>query len=105
MRYVVDAGRTIEADALPACEHFGAVAAFAQAGIRRLCGGEKAAGCRQSAARRRLRNGVGVPAPACDSPKDRVGAIARGRGAAFAAIGGLLKRAAACGGRAIGVKL
>ncbi len=51
---VADAGRTFKIDALPAGEHFGAAAAFAEAGVRRLRRRETAA-CGQRAAGRILR--------------------------------------------------
>src|SRR6267378_8030872 len=44
MRNVVDAGRAGETDALPAGEHFRAIAASAEAGVRRVRCGEAAAG-------------------------------------------------------------
>src|SRR5712692_9279986 len=67
MRDVVDAGRAGEVNALPAGEHFRAIAAPAQAGVRRVRGGEEAPRGWQGLARRGLRNGLGVSDAARDS--------------------------------------
>src|SRR5712691_11127535 len=90
MRDVVDAGRTDEADALPAGEHFRAVAAPAQAGIRRIRGGEEAPRRWQSLARRGLRNGLGVSGAARDSQEVRGCALAERQKTTFRATGGSL---------------
>src|SRR5437899_1371344 len=42
MRDLADAGRTGKADALPASKHLGAVAPSAEAGVRRIHGGQAA---------------------------------------------------------------
>src|SRR5580704_12335498 len=67
MRDVVDARRTREADALSAGEHLRAVAPFAQAAVWRIRGGKAAEGGGCVLARRRFRNGVGIPTPPSDS--------------------------------------
>src|SRR5260370_37549526 len=90
MREGVGAGRAGETDALPAGAHFRAIAAFADAGIWRIRGGEKPARRGQGLARRRLRNGLGVSAQARDSQEGRGSALAERQKATFSATGGLL---------------
>ena len=92
---VADAGRTFKIDALPAGEHFGAAAAFAEAGVRRLRRRETAACGGTDFARRRFRNGMGIPAEARHPQEARRRAIAGRRTETRVAAGGLLNRA--CG--------
>src|SRR6267378_2638376 len=90
MRNVVDAGRAGETDALPAGEHFRAIAALAQAGKWRLRGGEETTHRGQGAARRGFWDGLGISAQARDSPQVRECSRACRRNAVFPANGGLL---------------
>jgi len=91
VRNVAHAGRAGQADALPAGKHFRAVAALAQAGVRRIRGGEKAARRGQVLARRRLRNDLGVSAQARDSQEICGSALAERQKATFSATGSSLK--------------
>src|SRR5258708_6048289 len=93
MRNVADTGGAFKIDALPAGEHFGAAAALAKARIRRLRGGEAPACGRTDLARRRLWDGVGVPAQARRSQEDGHGAVAKRWAKTLFAAGGLLNRA------------
>src|SRR2546425_7753792 len=95
VRNVADAGRTFKIDALPAGEHFRATAAFAEAGIRRLCGREAAACGGTGLAWRRFRDRMGIPAQTRHSQEVRRCAIARRWKETLVAAGGLLNRA--CG--------
>src|SRR5713226_7979411 len=92
MRNVVDAGRAGQADALPAGEYLRAIAAPAQAGVRRICGGEAAPRFGQSLARRGLRNGLGVSDQADDAQEVRGSAFAGRQKATFSATRSLLNR-------------
>src|SRR5260370_842397 len=91
MRNVVDAGRTRETDPLPAGKHFRAVAAPAKAGVRRVRCGEEDAGSGRGAARRRLWNGVGIPAPSRDSQEHAGNSPSQRWREGFAATRGALK--------------
>src|SRR5229473_2521570 len=92
MRDVVDAGRAGETDALPAGEHFRAVAASAKAGVRRVCRREEAARGRRNLARGGLRHGLGVSDQARDSQEVGECALAGRWKATFASTGSLLNR-------------
>jgi len=81
-----------KADALPAGEHFRAVAARAQAGVWRIRGGEAATRSGPWFAWPGLWNGVGVSAPARDSQEIRERSRACRRNAALPANGGSLNR-------------
>jgi hypothetical protein len=67
MRNVADARRTRETDALPAGEHLRAVAAFAEAAVRRVRGGQTAESRGCGFTRRGLRSGMGIPDQAFNS--------------------------------------
>src|SRR5712692_2255524 len=93
MRDVVDAGRAGETDALPAGEHFRAVAAPAQAAVRRVRGAEAPASTGQVLARRGLRYGLGVSAETKHSEDSCSEADLTGQCSAGHACSGVLNRA------------
>src|SRR5260370_23180315 len=95
MAKVGDARRAFKADGVPGGESFRATAAFAEAGVRRLRGGEAAACGGTDFARRRFRNGMGIPAEARHPQEVRRGGIVERWTETRVAAGGLLNRA--CG--------
>jgi hypothetical protein len=76
----------------PPGKHFRAIAASAEAGVRRVRCGEAAAGSGCGPARRGFRDGVGVPDQARDSQEVSGRALAGQWKATFAATSGLPNR-------------
>jgi hypothetical protein len=92
VRHMVDARRAGEVDALPAGEHFRAVAAYAKAAVRGVRGGEALQNGEQGHARGGLWHCVGILGASASARTGSQSEESSPQGAADAASGELLKR-------------